>query len=192
MDAPGQKSRAASGSPRSPPSTARSKKQLRHEKHKPRNRHRNGSDGSSGSSSSSSSAGPGIQDAELSAFERVKRLKHFDRFDGDIEDLLTELIDKVLAGGEGVEPRAEKRDELATLMLWHAEFDALAREGGDKNAESMEMRALILELGECFDRVTHTEGRDTERAPYDALIKVYSMRKKQKESRRRRSREKDE
>ncbi|KAG5912572.1 hypothetical protein E4U53_005271 [Claviceps sorghi] len=171
MDAQGQDARPGS-------TPARSKKQLRHEKHKPRN------DGGSGNGGAAGAAAG--QDAELSAFERVRRLEHFDRFRGDVEDRLTELIDAVLAG-EAVEPRADRRDELATLLLWHAEFHALAREGGDRNADSMEMRTLISELRGCFDRVADKESRDTERAPYDALIKAYSMKKKQKESRRRRS-----
>ncbi|KAG6011002.1 hypothetical protein E4U21_000033 [Claviceps maximensis] len=177
----------------SPPPTALSKKQLRHEKNKPKPRSRN----SSTSQDTPPSTAPRIQDAELSAFERVKKLKHFERFNGDIENRLTELIDKVLAAGEeSVEPRPERRDELAALMLWHAEFHALAlarrrERGDDDKAGSMEMRTLISELRGCFDRVTCADraGRDTERAPYDALIKVYSMKKKQKESRRRRSQE---
>ncbi|KAG5925931.1 hypothetical protein E4U42_003811 [Claviceps africana] len=162
--------------------TARSKKQLRHEKHKPRN---GGGRGAAGR------AAAGVPEADVSAFERVRRLKHFDRFRGDVEDRLTELIDVVLAG-EAVEPRADRRDELARLMLWHAEFHALARGGADRNAESMGMRTLIAELRGCFDRVTDKELRDTERAPYDALIKAYSMKKKQKESRRRRSQGQEE
>ncbi|KAG5998214.1 hypothetical protein E4U43_002480 [Claviceps pusilla] len=187
MNAQGQKN-PADTLPAGSSSTARSKKQLRHEKHHSRNR--NCSSGSQ--TTPPTGAAASLQDAELSAYERVKKLEHFDRFNGDIEDLLTELIDKVLAGGESVElePRPDKRDELATLMLWHAEFHALAREGegGDRNAEDMEMRTLIAEMTDCFDKLMEKGfNKDAERTPYEALIKAFSMKKKLKESRRRRS-----
>lgn len=127
-------------------------------------------------------------DADLPAFDRVKKLENFDGFTGDIENLLTELIDRVLTQ-EAAEPRATRRDELATLLLWHAEFQAQAGKGGDETVRSMEMRSFISELGDAFEKVAEKHVKDAKKTPYDTLIKVFSIKKNQKQSRRRRSEE---
>ncbi|QPG94165.1 hypothetical protein C2857_005069 [Epichloe festucae Fl1] len=156
-------------------SPVKSKKQLRQEKSKP-------------SRESPRVATSAFHDADLPAFDRVKKLRNLDRFTGDIENLLTELIDKVLAQ-EAIEPRASRRDELATLLLWHAEFQAQVRQGGDKTVGSTEMRSFITELGDSFEKVVEKDAKDAKKTPYDTLIKVFSIKKNQKQSRRRRSEE---
>ncbi|GAB0138494.1 hypothetical protein EsDP_00006729 [Epichloe bromicola] len=173
MDA--EESNAVAVAGRCEASPVKSKKQLRQEKSKP-------------SRESPRLATSAFHDADLPAFDRVKKLKNFDRFTGDIENLLTELIDKVLTR-EVAEPRATRRDELATLLLWHAEFQAQVREGADKTVASMEMRSFISELGDAFEKVADKNAKDAKKTPYDTLIKVFSIKKNQKQSRRRRSEE---
>ncbi|KAK2591365.1 hypothetical protein QQS21_010942 [Conoideocrella luteorostrata] len=125
-------------------------------------------------------------DEERSAFKRVKNMKCFERFTDDIGDKLIEFIDQILSQ-ESTEPDAAKRNELAELFLWHAEFESerMGEEKGKPESDE-EMRAIIAKLETTFGTVAGKEAKDATKSLYEPLIKRLSI-KKNKLSRSRRN-----